>query len=179
MDELQRLTTYLRSFGSAPPTVTGRAEIATALHHKWQGIQATAATVLATWGDRTSVELLKQWLLYGLQQEQWRSIRRVAMQSLAQCAGSEDVDWLIDLMAAQSKWLIKHEFVPLLAALPAQPTGTRLRVLLHDRDWHNRQIAVIAISRRSDPQRQHLLQEALHDEHPTVRTAARFGLAKA
>jgi hypothetical protein len=126
LDELQRIKAHLADLGRSKPTAKRRAEVEALLQSKWQGVQVSAAHVLATWGGPESVSALRRWLSKG-------GLAREAIRALGRCVGDDDVEWALDLYFrspplrrgfGQSSGLL---FWPLVIGLPRSPTLTRLR----------------------------------------------------
>jgi hypothetical protein len=137
----------LKSLIHANPNDLIRAEVENALHSKWEGIQVCAGRVLATWGDRESIETLRNWLQSLLDKKSGWAIRKQAIQLLCQCYQSEDIHWLLDLYFGQEDRLRCHEFLPLVIALPE--SIVRKRILIESRSAieKRREAAAIAMRR--------------------------------
>ena len=119
MDELQRIKAHLRDLARNKPTAKRRAEVEALLQNKWQGVQVSAARVLAAWGGPESVSALRRWFAEG------GSNSHEAVEALGRCVGDDDVEWALDLyFENQGSGLL---FWPLVIGLPRGPTVTRLR----------------------------------------------------
>ena len=62
VDELQQIQGHLHDLARSKPTVKRRDEVEALLGSKWEGVQVSAAHVLAAWGGPQSVSALRRWL---------------------------------------------------------------------------------------------------------------------
>jgi hypothetical protein len=118
----------LKSLLHTKPNDLVREEVEHALHSKWEGVQVCAARVLATWGDRQSIQALRDWLQSSLDRKSGWAVRGQAIRLLCQCYQSDDIHWLLDLYFEEENRLRRHEFLPLIISLP-EPV-VRRRILL-------------------------------------------------
>ena len=163
MADLRQVTDRLRQLGAKRPTTASRAEVVAALSSKWEGAQAVAARVLAGWGDRESIDLLRDFLAKCFDREAGWGIRGVVVRALRPIVTDADVDWVLDLYFSLQGWLPKHELLWLVTALPPHEARGRLVSALQDQRWDNRHAAVKAIGNMDYPDRRHLLTP-LHDD---------------
>jgi hypothetical protein len=98
-----------------------------ALGSKWEGVQVWAGRVLASWGDRQSIDLLRDWLHRALGKEAGWTLRGEAVRSLCQCYQREDIPWLLDLYFEAEDPLQRHEFSPFIIALPEADVRHRIQ----------------------------------------------------
>lgn len=171
MSNLRELTTRLRALGGKRPTVESRAEVATALRSKWEGVQAVAVEVLAAWGDRECVEQLRQFLTSCFERPHGWGIRHAVVRQLQPIITREDVDWILDLYFRLPGLLSKHELLWLVVALPVAAARGRLLDGLHDPQWDNRHAAVKAIGNMEYLDRWQLLNELRNDPDGNVRAS--------
>jgi hypothetical protein len=75
-----------------------RQEAEAALNSKWTGVQVCAARVLAKWGGRRSVELLKTWVekWYWGDRHKHFAMQHTASDILAECIEPQDADWVLN-----------------------------------------------------------------------------------
>jgi hypothetical protein len=119
VDDLQRITVHLHDLARNKPTPKQRAEVEALLQHKWEGVQVSAAQVLATWGGPESVSALLRWL------NEERSNEREAVKALSRCVGDGDIGWALDLYFDNPGFGLL--FWPLVIALPRKPALQGLR----------------------------------------------------
>jgi hypothetical protein len=170
MSNLRELTVRLRELAARRPTAEARAEVATALQSKWEGVQAVAVDVLATWG-RQCVDQLRHFLTSCFDRPNGWAIRHVVIRQLQRIANGEDVAWVLDLYFALPDQLAKHELLWLVVALPADVARERLVAALNDPRWDNRQAAVKAIGNMEFPDRWELLDALRDDPNKDVRAS--------
>lgn len=173
MADLRTVTERLRSLAGRRPTPQQRIEVYAALSNKWEGVQATAARVLARWGDRESVEQLRHLLVRCFDREAGWGIRGVVVRALRPVVTEEDVGWVLDLYFSLQGWLPKHELLWLVAALPPAAARERLVTALRDPRWDNRHAAVKAIGNMDYSDRRQLLRLLHNDPDKDVRASAR------
>ncbi len=179
MSDLRQVTARLRQIGATRPTPEARAEVAAALSSKWEGVQAVAANILGAWGDRESVEYLRQFLVRCFDREYGWAIRGVVVRALRPIVSETDVGWLLDLYFGLKGQLSKHELLWLVTRLPPQAARERLVYALRDPRWENRQAAVKAIGNMGYPDRRQLLLPLRDDLSQDVRASARHLAARA
>lgn len=139
VDELQQIKGHLHDLARGKPTAKRRNEVEALLRNKWEGVQVSAAHVLADWGGPESISALRAWLSEG--GANW-TVRREAVKALGQCVGEDDVGWALDFYfdnARSGLWLW-----PLVIGLPRRPTLTRLRREAEE-DSPNREAAEVAL----------------------------------
>jgi hypothetical protein len=61
--DLKTQCEHLAALGTKPPSASARRELEEALHSKWEGVQVTAARVLAAWGDAASLVAVRSLLV--------------------------------------------------------------------------------------------------------------------
>ena len=108
------------------PNEATREEVERALGSKWEGVQVWAGRVLATWGGRRSIEALRRWLEASMSKEAGWAVRGEAIRSLCQCYQERDIVWLLDMYFAAMDRLLRHEFLPLIEALPEKAVRHRI-----------------------------------------------------
>jgi len=108
------------------PTEAARQEVERALNSKWEGVQVWAGRVLASWGGRRSVDALRGWLEGSMRKEAGWAVRGEAIRSLGQCHQPRDVEWLLDMYFDATDRLLRHEFLPLIEALPEDAVRQRI-----------------------------------------------------
>jgi len=118
-----RLATHFHS----RPNATSRREVEEGLRSKWEGVQVWAGRVLASWGDRRSIDLLHEWLEGLLEKEAAWSVRGEAVRALCQCYKSADVPWMLDLYFGANDPLLRHEFGPFIFVIPENDVRKRIR----------------------------------------------------
>jgi len=171
--DFRETTRALRLLAREPPTPEQRARVGDALRSKFEGVQSVAAQVLAAWGDRTSVETLRSWLLTVLKRPYGWAIRGVAIRALAKCIDSTDTGWVLDLYFSRPDRLLKHEFLPLAAAVDPTPARPRLTAEVRSSDPLNRHAAIKVICRMPYRDRETLIRPILADTDKYNRKAAR------
>jgi hypothetical protein len=117
MDELQSEAEELKSLATRKPTPARRALAAQALASKWEGSQALAVTALARWGDRESVDAIRQFLEAAFERRNGWAVRGVAIRELARVIGPEHAGWITELCRSRSSGLERHELRPLIECL--------------------------------------------------------------
>lgn len=173
MADLRQTSERLRQLGARRPTPEARAEVVAALSNKWEGIQSVAAGVLGRWGDRESVEQLRQFLVRCFDREYGWGIRKAVVGALMPVVTEADVDWVLDLYFRLEGWLPKHELLWLVAALPPRAARDRLVTALRDPRWENRHAAIKVIGIMDYPDRRELILPLQSDTHEQVRRSVR------
>jgi hypothetical protein len=118
-----QLATHLHS----RPNATARREVEDGLRSKWEGVQVWAGRVLANWGDRGSIDLLRDWLEGLLKKEAAWTVRGEAVRALCQCYKPADVPWMLDLYFGADDPLLRHEFGPFILVLPEDDVRKRIQ----------------------------------------------------
>ena len=144
MADLRELTERLRRLGTRRPSPEARTEVLAGLSSKWEGVQVVATGVLGRWGDRESVERLREFLSECFGREAGWGIREVIVRALRPAVTEADVGWVLDLYFRLEGWLPKHELQWLVIALPPRAARARLVAALRDPRWDNRHAAVKA-----------------------------------
>lgn len=111
-----------------------RREVEEALRSKWEGVRASAAKVLGTWGGRRSVEALRKALEDCRDKHAGWALRGVLVRALCKCADPDDAPWMIDFyfdaafhsMKRASQW----EFWPFVRAAPKPLLRKRIELEL-------------------------------------------------
>ena len=173
MDELQRLTSDLRSFGEQRPTPERRVQVIAALASKFEGVQAVALDVLGRWAAPDTVPVLRAFLAAAFERESGWAIRGVAIRNLIPLVTAADAEWVLDLYFERPDVLEKHELVHLVTALPLEAARRRLVAELRSPDRLNRQAAAKAIGNMAYPDRGTLLRALYDDPDTFVRKTAR------
>lgn len=174
MADLGILTERLRSLDTRRPTPERRAEVVAVLSSKYEGVQSVAAQVLAAWGGRESVDVLRGWLAETLRRKQGWAITGVAVGALRGLVESDDVSWVLDLYFGATGWKAKDQLTPLVFALPPKDARGRLVEALSDPLAENRRAAVEAIGNMAYADHERLLMPLYQDRDKHVRDSARF-----
>ena len=124
-----------------------RKEVHEALQSKWEGVQVWAGRVLASWGDRDSIDRLRDWLESSLAKETGWAIRGEAVKALCECYKPEDIPWLLDLYFKTEDRLRRYELLPLVTALPQDMVRRRIKTELKSELEARRDAATIAARR--------------------------------
>ena len=174
MPDLKKICDELRELGSKKVTPVSREKVESALAHKWEGVQVAAAKVLANWGGPESVAALRSWLRRCEEREFGWGVTGVAVQSLAKCVTSADVDWILDEYFERPGVLAKHEFLPLVLSLSPKNEKVRKRLLTESRcpDRDRRQAAMKAIGNMDFADGNALLEEFTRDPDSSIRRGA-------
>jgi hypothetical protein len=173
-DEIAELARRVRECSEAPTSERCRALVEEALGSKWEGVQSVALQVLGTWGDAQSRALLRSAIeQLDARQYGW-SIRGVAVRALSACVTSDDADWALDRLFALEGELAKHEFLPVVRALPVDSVQTRLLVEASSSNRDDRQAAMKAIGNMDIPGRDEVLSRFREDEDEHIRLGARL-----
>jgi hypothetical protein len=174
MNDIERQVAHLRALSQEPPNPERRAEVMSALANKWEGVQSVALDALGRWGGHESGIALRAFLEQAFKREAGWAIRGVAIRGLARLVTAEDVDWVLDLYFGPITALEKHELLPVVLSLPAQPARARLVSELGSLHPTNRQAAVKAIGNMPYPDRRMLVRTLLHDPNPSVTSSAKL-----
>ena len=172
MADLRELTERLRRLGTRRPSPEARTEVLAGLSSKWEGVQVVATGVLGRWGDRESVERLREFLSECFGREAGWGIREVIVRALRPAVTEADVGWVLDLYFRLEGWLPKHELQWLVIALPPRAARARLVAALRDPRWDNRHAAVKAIGNMDYPDRRELLLALRADPDEDVQLLA-------
>jgi hypothetical protein len=130
MDELQRQSDEIRKLAGRRPTPDRRRVLTEALRSKWEGSQALAVKTLAEWGDRESIEAIRDYLLAAFDRKSSWAVRGVAVQALAPLIGKEDANWITELCRSRTSGLERHELRPLINRVSALTRGSSPRCCL-------------------------------------------------
>ena len=84
-DNLHERCAHLDSLARSRPNRNARAEVEAALYSKWEGLQVHAGRALAAWGDRESVDALRDWLRISLEKPAGWSVTGEAVACLQGC----------------------------------------------------------------------------------------------
>ena len=95
----KRVCERLRLLGSSAATPESRREVEGFLENGKQPIQSIAAEVLARWGGRRSLEVLRRWLPKTLKGSGWHAIQIKAANLLATLVEDDDASWIVALFA--------------------------------------------------------------------------------
>lgn len=144
-----------------------------ALASKWEGVQSVALQVLGTWGDDGSRRRLRDFIERVDERPHGWAIRGVAVRALSGCVTRQDAAWALDRLFSLEGVLAKHEFVPVVLALPPDAVRGRLVQESVSPDRDNRQAAMKALGNMDVPDRQRLLRHFLEDDDADIRRGAR------
>jgi hypothetical protein len=144
-----------------------------ALASKFEGIQAVAAEVLASWGDASSKAALKYWLLQTLERPFGWAVRSVAVRELSRLLEADDAGWVLKLYFDTEDHTLQHRLAVLAAALPQKPALSMIDELARDRDPRVRQAAmkVLVLSKWGEPKE--LLRPYAADPDPLIQAILR------
>lgn len=142
--DLKNWCIRLESFTHGLPTSTRRKEVDEALRSKWEGVQVWAARVLASWGDRQSIDELRRWLESSLTKEAGWAVRGEAVNALCKCYKAEDIPWLLDMYFKTEDRLLRHELLPFVTALPHEVVRRRIKKELKSESELRQDSATIA-----------------------------------
>lgn len=95
MSDLQILCDELNALATQSETPMLRQKAEEAFNSRWTGVQVCAARVLAKWGGRRSVELLKPWVVKWILRED-SAMWQIACNILAECIERQDSDWVLN-----------------------------------------------------------------------------------
>jgi HEAT repeat protein len=178
MIDLRKTCERLKQLGRRKPTIEARREVEEALRSKWEGMQSAALHALGDWGDRRSVDLLREWLQEAFQRKYGWGIRGVAVKALARCVREEDVPWVLETYFGLRGVLRKHELLWLVMALPVPRARDRLLLEAQSSNRDNRQAAMKAIGNMGLPDKMDLLERFLDDPDAQIRHGARHMLSQ-
>lgn len=169
--DFKNLCARLEGLAHSRPDEERRREVEDALHSKWEGVQVWAGRVLAAWGGRRSIEALRGWLESARPKEAGWAVRGEAIRALCQCYEPEDVSWLLDLYFETSDRLLRHEFLPVITALPEAAVRKRINLEAKSPSPSRREAATIA-ARRLRSWVEHLERRSPNALQPTSRGRA-------
>lgn len=172
--DLQVEVAKLRALVGRKRTHTARADVVAGLSSKWEGLQSVALRVLGSWGDAESKVTLCSFLENADNRQFGWSIRGVAIEELARCVGEVDADWVLDRYFALSGVMAKHEFLPVVLALPPEAARRRLVAKSRSPSRDNRQAAMKALGNMPYADRIQLLKPFLTDDDADIRSGARY-----
>jgi len=164
--EINRECARLESLLHSRPNETARKEVEVALRSKWEGVQVWAGRVLAAWGGRRSVDALRGWLEVSLSKEAGWAIRGEAIRSLCQCYEPRDVPWLLDMYFSAADRLLRHEFSPVILALPEDVVRERIALEAGSQIETRREAATVA-TRMLDSWKRAVRHRSREGRHPT------------
>lgn len=118
---------FLNSLQEKPPAREHRERIVAALRSESDGLARLAAKVLARWGDRDSVQALRDLLAAsdGIERFGWL-YRDIAVSALARCIGNEDAPWVLDRYFSTSSARYRSALLPLVLRLPRSVVRDRV-----------------------------------------------------
>ena len=180
MSDLKNISERLKELGGQRPTPESRREVEGALANKWEGVQVTAAKILANWGGPESVSILRDWLHSCDERKYGWSVTGVAVNALAKCVSSADVDWVLEEYFERPGVAAKHELLPLVLSLSPDNRKVRERLSAESRspDRDRRQAAMKAIGNMEFADRGTLLEPFVGDPDPEIRRGSKFLLAR-
>lgn len=129
---------------------------------------------MGVWGGKSSVKVLREFLIGAVDRKHGWSMRGVAVDTLAPWIVAADAKWLLDLYFALPGAVAKHEVLPLVRRLPIQAARRVLVARLRDADAVNRQAAVKAIGNMPFPDRADLLRPLRVDPDKDVRASVQL-----
>jgi hypothetical protein len=171
--DLKSESLRLRQYTSRPPDDVARREIMAALASKFEGIQAVAAEVLASWRDAPSKAELKRWFLQTLERPSGWAIRSVAVRELSRLLDADDASWVLELYFGTMHHLLQHELSTLAAALPLNPAKSMIDERARDQDPRVRHAALKVWVRSTWGDPKDLLQPYAADPDPLIRKVLR------
>jgi HEAT repeat protein len=177
-DIIAELTRQVRACAGAPRSPECRALVREALQSKWEGVQSVAIQTLGAWGDPDSRSLLRETIERLDEREHGWSIRGVAVRALAACISEDDADWALDRLFALDGVLAKHDFLPVVLALPLDSARGRLLAEASSPCRDDRQAAMKALGNMDLPDRDQVLSSFLDDDDEQIRCGARLLLAR-
>lgn len=121
MDELQAEADQVRSVLGRSATPERRKLLNRALSSKWEGTQAHAIKALAAWGDRDSIDTIRDFLISAFDRKHGWALRGVAIRALAPIIGPEDASWIGELCRSRSSGLERHELRHLIERVTTFP----------------------------------------------------------
>jgi HEAT repeat protein len=161
----------LRMLGSARPRRGDREIVMAALGSKWEGLQSVAAQTLGRWGDRESVEALRDLWLRCQGRKNASSLQGVVARSLASCVGAQDAEWVLDCYFDSFK--TSHSYLGIVVGtLPFETTRKRLLEESHSPQRNRRHAALVVLGRLPVSERRALLKRFLDDEDGDIRAIA-------
>ncbi len=134
--------------------------------------------MLGSWGDPESVMMLRSFLDECDAREFGWSIRGVVIAELADCIGAADAPWVLDRYFSLSGVLAKHEFLPVVVALPPDAARDRLLIEAESDSRDNRHAAMKALGNMDFVDKASLLEPFLTDSDPEIRKGAQRLCAK-
>jgi len=137
----------LRSLLASTPSDERRARVLAGLQSKYEGAQSVATQVLGVWGDRESVEMLRQRLVSLLARSDAFALRGVTVAALARWIAPVDTNWVLDLYFSRPDWYAKYELFELASAVDAATGRSRVLTELRGPDPLNREAAARVIGR--------------------------------
>ena len=103
-----------------------RQRLLDALSSKWDGVQVTAAEVLLEWGDKQSVQAVRELLpKVASQPVRWSTTNALARQLAHHLQAEEDLDWAVEVFLnahADNRFVLTSLFEP----FPARAVLSRL-----------------------------------------------------
>lgn len=126
-DNLHERCAHLDSLARSRPNRNARAEVEAALHSKWEGLQVHAGRALAAWGDRESVDALRDWLRTSLGKPSGWSVTGEAVACLQRCCTADDANWILDAYFQTSDRLARNSLLALLDVVPVPLLEARIR----------------------------------------------------
>ncbi len=161
----------LRTLASARPRRADREIVRAALDSKWEGLQSVAAQTLGSWGDRESVELLRDLWIRCINRKNGSSLRSVVARSLAACVGAQDANWVLDFYFDSFKGS-HSELGIVVTSLPFETTRKRLLEESHSPLRDRRYATLVVLGRLPVPDRRALLKRFVDDEDDDIRSVA-------
>ncbi len=147
--DLHERCAHLDSLARSRPNRNARAEVEAALHSKWEGLQVHAGRALAAWGDRESVDALRNWLCTSLGKPAGWSVTGEAVACLQRCCIADDASWILYIYFHASDRLARHSVLPLLDVVPVPVLEARIRIESEASDAARSEAASIAARRLS------------------------------
>jgi len=158
----------LETLTHGKPTSVKRKEVDDALQSRWEGVQVCAGRVLASWGDRDSIDKLRGLLESSLSKESGWAIRGEAVRALSECYKAEDIPWILDLYFETKDRLRRHELLPLITSLPKDVVTRRIKKELKN-ELETRRDAAAMAARRLESWKKLKLQRSNKPIQPTAK----------
>jgi len=119
MDARQLQDEELRIAAGRKPSADSLAFVTQALSSKWEGTQALAIKALGAWRDPASIEAVRHFLEDAFNRKHGWAIRKVAINTLSEIVGPDDLDWVAALWRSREGELERYELRPLIERFPS------------------------------------------------------------
>ena len=139
MADLKALNTVLEGLGNSKPNAESRRKLEQGLLSKWDGVCVTAAKALCRWGDTESIASVRETLV----SRSGKPLRWAAAGALANAIapklGTNDIPWVVQLLAKDAHVDNVPALRPLLDGLPPEQFIEHLRAIRSDNESNQRQ----------------------------------------